>query len=298
MVEKVAVIVPLYKQSQYLTEAVVSAVSQACRPIVVIVNDGCPEPNSDEMSRFLMKAFPEQVIYLRKPNGGLSSARNLGVRYVLKHKPETEFFFFLDADNVLGDNFLELGLKQLERAPDAGWVYFPLRTFGFKRSNWQCPKKFNRYRQFFQNQCDAGCIVRRGLFDNGLFFDETLRSGYEDWEFFMRAASKEFYGVPNETAEFFYRVKYSSMVTEAARNHNSILQSIHHRHRDKLRPSVLVNSEHRYCPRFLLVDAESGAHSAFSNPDQIIWSDRIYTEVALSPNSALLNQSSYRGAGE
>ena len=124
MVEMVAVIVPLYKQSQYLTEAVVSAVSQACRPIVVIVNDGCPEPNSDKMSRFLMKAFPEQVIYLRKPNGGLSSARNLGVMYVLKHKPETEFFFFLDADNVLGDNFLELGLKQLN-APQmqAGCIF-------------------------------------------------------------------------------------------------------------------------------------------------------------------------------
>ena len=283
MFAKVAVIVPLYKQSQYLTEAVISAASQACRPIVVIVNDGCPEPESDDMSRFLMKAFPEQVMYLREPNGGLSSARNVGVRYILKHKPNTEFFFFLDADNVLGDNFLEVGLKQFERAPDAGWVYFSLRTFGHRCRNWIFSNKFNYYRQFFENQCDAGSIVRRALFDNGLFFDETMRSGYEDWEFFLRAAGNGFYGVGERSAQFFYRVKYRSMVTEAVRSHGNILNSIYHRHRDRLKPGILLKSEHRHCPRFVIVDAESGAYAAFSNPDQVAWSEGTQVEAPCAP---------------
>jgi glycosyltransferase involved in cell wall biosynthesis/GT2 family glycosyltransferase len=275
----VAVIIPLYKQSQYLSEAVLSAVYQNnCEVLVIIVNDGCPEVESDKLSRCLRGAYPERVVYLKKGNGGLSSARNVGVKYVLAQHPGVQFFFFLDADNVIGENFFERGFRAFESNENATWVYFPLRTFGFKTLNWKFTPKFNYYRQFFENQCDAGSIVRRELFDRGLFFDESLRDGYEDWEFFLRAARKGYYGVRDDSAEFLYRTKRVSMLTEAERKHAKVLSDIHLRHSDGLMPRNLLMSEHRHCPRFLLADVNTGALAACSRTDQIEWSEATPTE--------------------
>src|SRR4051812_2829391 len=76
----VVVVVPAYKQAQYLKDAVLSAVRQSMRDRtrVVIVNDGCPYPATDWMGRYLRDAFPGEVYYLRKCNGGVSAARNHG----------------------------------------------------------------------------------------------------------------------------------------------------------------------------------------------------------------------------
>ncbi len=280
----IAVIIPLYKQSQYLVEAVLSALHQKnCQTIIIIVNDGCPESKSDKLSRCLRDAHPKRVVYLKKCNGGLSSARNVGIKYVLQHYSEVKFFFFLDADNVVGENFFERGLRAFESDRSASWIYFPLRTFGFKRLNWKFAKKFNPYRQLFENQCDAGSIVRRELFQQGLFFNETLRSGYEDWEFFLKATRNGFFGVREDTAEFLYRTKRESMLTEAELKHARILSDIHVLHRDALTPKKLLVTEHRHCPRFLLVDVESGAWTTCSTPDRIVWREGVSNADEPSP---------------
>ncbi len=268
----IAVIIPLYKQSQYLLDAVLSALNQhACTPLVVIVNDGCPEDDSDRLSRCLRNTYPERIVYLKKSNGGLSSARNTGIKYVLRNHPEIRFFLFLDADNVLGNNFFNISLKLLAENTCASWIYFPLRTFGFKVLNWNFATPFNVYRQFFENQCDAGSIVRRELFEHGILFDESLRSGYEDWEFFLRAGLRGFYGIREDKADFLYRTKRESMVTDAERKHEKLLNDIHALHRNALEPKSLLVTEHNHCPRFLLIDAEVANCAILSDPDRIVW---------------------------
>ena len=68
---------------------------------VVIVNDGCPYLATDWMGRYLRDAFPGQVYYLRKCNGGVSAARNYGVRFAIAAWPSLRAVFPLDADNRL-----------------------------------------------------------------------------------------------------------------------------------------------------------------------------------------------------
>jgi hypothetical protein len=85
----IAVIVPVYKQAHYLPDAVLSVIGQSMRPRVrtVIVDDGCPSPETERAGRYFREAFPGEVFYVRKPNGGVSSARNYAIRFALDAWP-------------------------------------------------------------------------------------------------------------------------------------------------------------------------------------------------------------------
>ena len=74
------------------------------------------------------------------------------------------------------------------------WVYPNFQCFGSEFKNWTPWPQLNAFRLFFENSCDASSLIRRRVFDAGVFFDETMRDGYEDWEFFLRAMMPRFWG--------------------------------------------------------------------------------------------------------
>ncbi len=111
--ESVAVVLTTYNDSQYLVAALESVLSQSwAANEIVVVDDGSetsPEP--------LLRAFP-RVTFLRKGNGGLSSARNAGLRAV-----HSSYVTFLDADDLLQPGALRAGLACFRRHPRAAMVY-------------------------------------------------------------------------------------------------------------------------------------------------------------------------------
>ena len=101
------------------------------------------------------------------------------------------------------------------------------------------------------------------MFDAGLFFDETMRDGYEDWEFFLRAALRGFWGTSAGSVGFNYRIRSSSMVVESRKRHKQIVEQIYQR--NHLVPKSLTACEHQYMPRFRFID-EVGHCYDFSDP--------------------------------
>jgi glycosyltransferase involved in cell wall biosynthesis len=86
----VSLIIPYYRASQTIARAVESALAQTVRPLeILIVDDGSPEGAAEAT-----KQFGSSVTVIRKPNGGVASARNLGVEHA-----KGEWFAFLDADD-------------------------------------------------------------------------------------------------------------------------------------------------------------------------------------------------------
>ena len=71
---RVAVLIPAYKHSVLLAEALESVLAQEAPFDIaaVIIDDGCPYPETGEIGRTYALAHPN-VFYLRKANGGLSS---------------------------------------------------------------------------------------------------------------------------------------------------------------------------------------------------------------------------------
>ncbi len=99
---RVAIVIPVFRQPQFLVEAVASALAQdseiACR--VVIVNDGCPLPDTHALGLAYALSDP-RIIYVRTGNRGLSAARNAGITAALSQWPDVAALAMLDADNRL-----------------------------------------------------------------------------------------------------------------------------------------------------------------------------------------------------
>jgi glycosyltransferase involved in cell wall biosynthesis len=106
----VSLIIPYYRASQTIARAVESALGQKVRPLeILVVDDGSPEGAAEAT-----KQFGSSVTVIRKPNGGVASARNLGVEHA-----KGDWFAFLDADDYWEPIKLE---RQLAVSDEVGFV--------------------------------------------------------------------------------------------------------------------------------------------------------------------------------
>jgi glycosyltransferase involved in cell wall biosynthesis len=252
---RLAVVVPAWNQPQYLAGAVRSALDQelGIGVGVVVVNDGCPDPETDRIGQALRDADPDRVAYLHQANAGLAAARNAGIRLALARWPQVEAVFPLDADNLLSPDTLARLSARLQEDPGAAWAYPALEFFGAEQGEWRVPGPYLPYRQLLSNQCDAGSLIRRAVFETGIGYDETMRDGFEDWEFFLRATLAGFRGVAAGHCGFRYRRQPDSMVATALERAAQIEAEIRNRHPRAYEPAAVARREHTEAPRFALV---------------------------------------------
>lgn len=256
---RIAAVVPVWRQPQFLAGAVSSALDQeiSVGVGVVIVNDGCPFASTHRTAQTLRDAHPDRVAYLRQPNRGLSSARNAGIRHALGRWPQVEAVFPLDADNRLSRHTLAKLWALLEDRSEAAWASPVLEHLGGEDGEWRVPGSYLTYRQLFQNQSDAGSLIRRAVFEAGIEFDEAMRHGFEDWEFFLHATLAGFSGSPAGRCGFRYRRRAHSMLADAQRRAEEIALALRRRHRDAYAPRAQTRREHFEAPRFALVRCDT-----------------------------------------
>ena len=74
---KVSIIVPFFNVEKYIEKCIKSLINQTLKDIeIIIVNDGSTDQSEEIISKYLED---ERIVYLVKPNGGLSDARNFGI---------------------------------------------------------------------------------------------------------------------------------------------------------------------------------------------------------------------------
>ncbi|MBY5974855.1 glycosyltransferase [Ferrimonas balearica] len=104
--ELVSIIIPCYNNSQFVSEAINSALSQTHSNVeVIVVNDGSTDDSDAEIS-----TFGNRVTYLTQENSGACVARNKG----LAHSGGT-FIKFLDADDILLPDCVQAQLFHAKR---------------------------------------------------------------------------------------------------------------------------------------------------------------------------------------
>lgn len=256
---RLAVIVPIFRHSSLLIEAVEAVLAQRFEGglRLLLVNDGCPFRETDEVCATYAQAYPDIVTYLRKANGGLSDARNCGIRHVLEHLPSVEALYMLDADNRLQPGALARAMSALDADPGVDWIYPNIDMFGLERQG-DFGGSYSLLIHSAMNICEAGSLIRRQVFASGLLFDTGFRMGWEDWDFFLSAAFRGFRGKNIEDFGFLYRKRPESMLADSERDEGALQGAMRQKHKPLYLPRNLVGLEHAEAPRYAIHVADRG----------------------------------------
>lgn len=99
---KISVIVPVYKAEKYLHRCVDSILAQKFTDFeLILVNDGSPDNSGVICDEYAQK--DNRVRVFHKENGGVSSARNLGLK-----KANGEYVTFVDSDDHIEHGYLDI----------------------------------------------------------------------------------------------------------------------------------------------------------------------------------------------
>jgi glycosyltransferase involved in cell wall biosynthesis len=104
----ISVVIPVYDGERYLAEAIDSTLSQALRPLeIIVVDDG-----STDGSLTVARRYPSPVRVVEQVHSGAGAARNLGARLA-----RGDFLAFLDADDRWPESKLARQWEAFRRAP-------------------------------------------------------------------------------------------------------------------------------------------------------------------------------------
>ena len=177
---KVSVIVPVYNVEKYIARCLNSLVNQTIEDLeIIVVNDGSKD-NSEQIIKQFKKDY-KNIIYVKKENGGLSSARNFGLIYATG-----EYVAFLDSDDYVDRSLYK---KMYEKAKETNsdyvecdfiWKYPDHEKIdvGFRYKDKK--EMFEKARVVAWNKL----IKREIIINNKLEFPVGLY--YEDIEFFYK----------------------------------------------------------------------------------------------------------------
>lgn len=175
---KISVIVPVYNVYNYLDKCLASLANQTDHDFeVIIVNDGSTDDSQLIIDKYV--AENDNMHAFVKKNGGLSSARNYGIK-----KANGEYILFLDSDDYYELNTIEVLKKEIEENDDIIVFKMFVDEKGTIKHGTTEMNKFildenilpeKRFLLYNPSACDK--LFRRSLFDDNLFI---LDKYYED----------------------------------------------------------------------------------------------------------------------
>lgn len=178
----VEAVITSFNQGTMILEAVHSLCDQTLQPArIIIVDDGSTDEASVQILKNINTLFDTAVpiAVIRQPNGGVSAARNTGIR-----ETKTPMVLVLDGDDKIKPHYIEQVRQLLYEDPlmvsASSWMH----TFGVLDSI-VCPSGGGIIEFLARNCCPATHILRREIWETCGGYDETMRSGFEDWDFFL-----------------------------------------------------------------------------------------------------------------
>lgn len=121
---KLSIVIPVYNLENYIDQCIDSILKQYRKDIeIILVNDG-----STDTSLSICKTYQKENLNIKiidKKNGGVSSARNLGLE-VAKGK----YIFFLDGDDYLVEKAIDKIINKISEEPDKD-IYIGGKSYHF-----------------------------------------------------------------------------------------------------------------------------------------------------------------------
>jgi glycosyltransferase involved in cell wall biosynthesis len=214
-----SIVIPCYNQGAFLHEALASVVAQTLSPHeVIVIDDGSTDPYTIETIDHLCQA---PIHLVRQANRGLAGARNSGIR-----EATGDWILPLDADDQLTPDALACFARAIAGEPEIDLWYPDVQHFGLREDLWT-PGEFCHWRMLTWNLMVCSTAIHHRVFDAGLHFNERMRDGYEDWEFFIHATCERGFRAKALKAPVFrYRKWGHTMITDASERHAELWEQI------------------------------------------------------------------------
>ena len=103
-----SVVIPVYNVENYIQETIESVINQSVgykNIQIILVNDGSPD-NSEKICLKYKQKYPDNIVYVKQENAGVSAARNTGIKYI-----EGKYVNFLDSDDCWESSAFEYVAK-------------------------------------------------------------------------------------------------------------------------------------------------------------------------------------------
>jgi hypothetical protein len=200
---------------------------------IIVVNDGSSEASSNGVFEGI-----EGVVKIRKTNGGLSSARNAGIRAAAG-----DYLLMLDADDKIHPDYIATAVRALENNPALSYLTCHAQNFGVLSEPY-IPVGFVPALMPYLNT-DGKCanVYRREVFAACGGYDEALIS-YEDWDLLLTIHEHGLEGDVLPAEFLLYRRHFDSMVfTVANPRRVELVQQLMLKHRgflEKDAPMIAV----------------------------------------------------------
>ena len=191
----ISIIVPIYNVENYLRQCLDSIMNQTYQNFeCLLINDGSPDNSADICREYVAK--DARFRYFEKENGGVASARNLGIK-----RSEGAYITFIDSDDWVDSDYLEvLHNSLLEEDADIsvstykrfemsdGTWYFHSFQRGYEKRvfiNQEIIEEFTKLNEYDASyRFVSGKLVRKTVLHN-ILFNEMTTFG-EDMEFWMK----------------------------------------------------------------------------------------------------------------
>ncbi len=205
-----SVVIPLYNKNLSIQNTIQSVLDQSFEDFeILVVNDG-----STDNSLEIVKAIKDyRIKIIDKQNGGVSSARNIGIK-----EAKYEWIAFLDADDLWKKNKLELVNSAIVNYHCKTWIITSFKTIFSKRTIDNTYKKSDFLNNIFDDLLNdlkiqtSAVIVNKQLFlhDERLYFREGVNNS-EDREVWYKLACLD-------SSPFYLNVVLSDYIIDQSGN--------------------------------------------------------------------------------
>ena len=180
----VSIVIPVYNGSNYMREAIDSALAQTYQNIeVIVINDGSKDDGATDA---IARSYGDRIRYYPKENGGVSSALNMGIQ-----KMRGEYFSWLSHDDAYEPDKIEKQVEALRNAdrPErtvvcCAYLHMDANSKPLSGMNPRTPFRQGRaytsdevLTQLLKKATFNGCclLIPRGAFEECGLFDEQIR---------------------------------------------------------------------------------------------------------------------------
>jgi pyrroloquinoline quinone biosynthesis protein E len=195
----VSVIIVNYNYRDFVLLSLISALSQSYPNVEVIIVDDNSTDDSFEVLSNVPQVIEGKVALVSTPGFGQPAlSRNFGRTFA-----HGELLCFLDADDEIKPNYIAEAVKILQENPG---IYIAYPDAIYSKDGYIRIMDYDYATLVYANQLHYCAVMRKEVFDSIGGFRDNVK-GVEDWDFWVAAGAKGFFGKRIPQAMLFYRQK-------------------------------------------------------------------------------------------